>query len=381
MDFPEDISLHLFRYDSLRNARRLPEAVAVVESIRSVDPESPYILGRLVEALASDPKRKDEAVSMFLTIAFAETEPSTWPVDYAWKAIQQAHLEQSAYLEALNHFRSGLRPTLRGFFVLASHAAGQGTNEKRVRQPIWRNWFPGAGASELSNLLETLDTVPWPKEGYRGILLKQLCDLGYARSVVRYWKRNRVAFEGDVESWAEVSRAFIKLKRKREAGKLLKPWRQRPGVPMWVVGNYMLCLSALRRKPLQEARSSCRDALVGLRHDHCAKYLAHREAEACALLGDHKAFGEIWSERRSYFDGKLADPEWFEPKLKYLLAKLPIMGRALDADDLSNYRRLAWGLRWRRLVLGTGVKKIRWRWWWLLWFWFAWQVIALLRHA
>jgi len=60
-DLPERVSLHLARYDSLRANRRAREAALVLAAIRPVDPDSPYVLARLVEVLA-DENNKDEAV-------------------------------------------------------------------------------------------------------------------------------------------------------------------------------------------------------------------------------------------------------------------------------------------------------------------------------
>ena len=42
-DFPEEVSLHLHRYDSLLSTGRPAEAAEVLETIRPIDPESPYV--------------------------------------------------------------------------------------------------------------------------------------------------------------------------------------------------------------------------------------------------------------------------------------------------------------------------------------------------
>jgi len=122
-DFPEDVPLHLLRYDSLQAGKRFLEAATVLEVVRPISQENPYFLARLVEVLARDPKQKDQIIESLMRIFFAETEESIWPADYAWKAMQSAHLEESAYQKTLSLFRQGSRPTLRALSILASHAA------------------------------------------------------------------------------------------------------------------------------------------------------------------------------------------------------------------------------------------------------------------
>ena len=383
-DFPEDIPLHLLRYDSLLNGKRLPEAAAVLEIIRPISRENPYFLARFVEVLARDPKQKDQAIDSLMRIFFAETEESTWPVDYAWKAIQTAHLEEIARQKTFNLFRQGSCPTLRTLFVLVSYAASLDRTEMRKLQPRWRSWLPDRGTREVLALLKILDAATWSKERYRASLLKQLCDAGYSRLVVRYWKRSKHVVEADVDSWAQTGRALVNLNRKSDARKLLWRWRERTGVGMWTIANYVLCLSALHPKRLREMFSTCRDGLAGLPHDQCAKYLVHRQAEACALLGDTNAFRETYSAYRNYFNGKLETGEWFEVRRKYLLDELPVMARFLEENNLGKYSRKLWGLRWKRFSQSLKFPKlsrgdIRARWVWIL-LWLLWLLFQFSRN-
>jgi hypothetical protein len=224
--------------------------------------------------------------------------------------------------------------------------------------------------------MKILDAAVWSKERYRASLLKQLCDAGYSRLVVRYWKKSKDVVEADVDSWAQTGRALVNLNRKSDARKLLRRWRERTGVGMWTIANYVLCLSALHPKQLREMFSTCRDGLAGLPHDQCAKYLVHRQAEACALLGDTNAFRETYSAYQNYFNGKLETGEWFEVRRKYLLDDLPVMARFLEENNLGKYSRKLWGLRWKRFSespkfskLNRSDIKVRWVWilLWLLW--------------
>ena len=147
---------------------------------------------------------------------------------------------------------------------------------------------------------------------------------------------------------------------------------------MWAVANYVNTFAGLGAKQLAEVRSSCRDALTGLPHDHCAKYLVHRLAESCALLDDEKGLLETWKEYRSYFDGKLEKAEWFAARRRYLLADVLILARALEGNDRKMYKKMLRGLRWKELtgklqLANTSGKNtsVRWgsnlRWWWIIW--------------
>jgi tetratricopeptide (TPR) repeat protein len=383
LDFPEDVPLHLLRYDSLRNGERLPEAAAVLEFIRPIDPESPYLLARYIEVLSGDQNKKGQVVESLLRIFFAQTEESVWPANYGWTAVQKANWEGDVYQRALSLLKQGSRPTPQALSILASHAAQRSGPAKRTLQPRWRSWLPDNGARELVTLLEIIDLTSWSKGRYRASLLKQLCDVGYSRLVVRYWRKNRTLVETDVDSWAETARALVNLNRKSDVRRLLAQWRERTGVGMWVVTNYVMCLSALRPKQLREMLSSCRDALAGLPHDHCAKFLAHLQAEACALIGDRKALAETWNDYRSYFDGKLEKGEWFHSRRKHLLADVPIIARALRDNDLPLYRRMLWSLRWKQFTVEVQLTKlggvrINRGWWWIVWALF-WLVFLFFR--
>jgi tetratricopeptide (TPR) repeat protein len=383
-DFPEDVSLHLVRYDSLRNANRLEDAAAVLEVIRPFDPESPYVLARFVEVIAGDQKEQERTIDSTLRIFFAEADENPWPADYAWKAIKAAHLEELVYLRARDLFRQGSHPTAPAISILASFAVERGKTVKLNLQPLWRRWFPDPGGRELLFFLKILDSMSWPTEPHRAILIRQLCDFGYAPRVVAYWKKNKMKVEAGVESWAQVGRALVILKRKPKARKLLAHWRERTGVGMWVLANYVICLSALRSKQLRETVSTCRDALSGLPHNQCAKFLVHRQAEAAILLGDTKTFTESYDEHKSYFNGKLEKGEWFETKRKYLMTDLPYMARWLQENNIAKYKRGVWSLRWKRISDASALtrtigKRFKLRWVWII-IWLIWMLSLIIQN-
>jgi predicted Zn-dependent protease len=385
-DFPEDVSLHLLRYDSLHRAQRTAEAAVVLDLIRPIDPESPYILARLVEVLA-EKQQKEKAVDALLRVFFAETEESTWPATYAWNVVKNARFEEDAYRRARGLLEKKERPTPRALSIMASHAMQRGRSPKRTVQPPVRAWFPDAGAREVLALLGLVDAVPRIAGRYRAILFRQLSDFGYQQLVVKDWKKHKDGVEADADTWSETARALVALKRTKQARQFLAQWRERAGVGMWVVANYVMCFSALRKKELQEIFSSCRDALAGLPHDHCAKYLVHLEAEACALLGDRNGFLKTWNEHREYFDGKVEDNEWFESKRRHLLTDLPTMARFLEQNEERLYRKAERSLRWKHRfslpqIQGSSQKKgnANLRWWWIV-IVLLWLLMLLLRNS
>jgi predicted Zn-dependent protease len=376
-DFPEELSPHLIRYDQLREAERWPEATEVLEQIRGIFPDSPYVLARWVEVLAHNHER-EKAIAALTSLFFAEAEPSVWPPNYAWDALKAQNYELTAYQEVVAELKKGRRPTRRSTALLADYAIEKWGIKERTRQPWFRTWFPHRGAREVLTLMKILDQRETTQSVHRAAILSRLSNFGYERLVVRYWKKHRREVEGGLETWSETIRALTGLKRYHQVRKLFSGWQQRPGVGMWVVTNYVMSLTGVGRKVLAEIRATCRAALTGLHHDHCARYLAYREAEACALLGDTQGFSECWHRYKEYFDGKLEKGEWFEDKRRYLLADLPVLARYLADGNKKDYKRQLSTLRWERIrprASAATVDKIQWRHIW----WIAWLVFLLSR--
>jgi tetratricopeptide (TPR) repeat protein len=391
-DFPEDVPLHLERYDSLRTEDRVSESRELLDVIRPLDPDSPYVLARLAEVLAEQNK-KDEAIENLLRVWFAEVEESSWPADHAWEAMRKADLDDEAYRRARRLLDEGSRPTPKALSLMATHAMHRENAGKKTRQPFWRTWFPGAGAREVLSLLERVDRSVWSEGRYRAELLRHLCDSGYRRSVISYWKKNRTLVEADVGPWSQVGRVLVDLGRKREARDLLSDWRKRSGVAMWAVTNYVLSFSRISRKNSQAVLSVCTDALVGLPHDHCAKFLAHVAAEMCAVRGDVEAFRAAWTRNRNYFSRELENSEWFETSRRHLLDDIPDMARLLEKDQLKQFRNACRKLRWKQIVSplldnngmnnlslgGQSGKAVRLRWWyWFILLWFLFQFLRIV---
>ena len=234
------------------------------------------------------------------------------------------------------------------------------------------------------SLLELADRSPWIDGSYRAKALDRLNGVGHYRLVIKYWRKHRAEVEADVSTWSETGRALASLRRTSEARKLLSSWRSRRGVSMYVVANYVGCFSAVWPSDLKQIVATCGDALRDLPHDHCARYLAHVKAEACALLGDKRGLLETWNQYRSYFDCKENANEWFEQRRRPLLTDIPMLVRFLEQNQLGLYRKTVWGLRWRHISSSLGwrrrvIKSLPIPWW--AWAIIIWIVIQLFRNS
>jgi len=382
-DFPNEIPLHLHRYDLLRAAKRDAEADAVLNSVQPSGPDNPYYMARLAEVRTRE-KKADEAIALMQRIFYAEVEASTWPADHAWEALKRSQFVDKAYQEARRALEQQRRPTRRAFFILCSFALERDFTQKKIPQSQWDTWFPDRGVKELLSLLDLADRTRWIDGGYRALALDRLNHVGHYRLVVRYWKKHKAEVQADISTWSEAGRALASLKHNREASTLLSSWRGRRGVAMWVVANYVGCLSAIWPSGLKEIAAASRDALRDLPHDHCARYLAHVNAEACALLGDKQGLREIWNQYRSYFDCEAKKDEWFEPRRRPLLTEIPELVGFLEQNRDLKYRWAVLRMRWRPIARYLNprrrlIRSIPIPWWTLLIL--AWTLIQLVRNS
>ena len=382
-DFPEEFSLHFHRYDLLQDAKRVDEARAILNAFQPSDPNDPYYLARLVEVRAQEGKLH-EAMRLTQDIFYAEAENSAWPADYAWEALKKNRMIERAYEEACRSLEKQRRPTPEAFSILCSQALESAGTQQRIPQTLWSSCFPERGVKELLRLLSLADGSAWADPVYRAIALNRLNGVGHYRLVRNYWKKHRSEVETDVRTWSQIGRALVSMKRRREARELLSSWRHRKGVSMWMIANYISCLSALSKNDLREIVSSSGDALRDLPHDHCARYLAHVRAESYALLGNTEGLLNTWTQYRTYFDCKEASNEWFEDKRRPLLTDVPMLVRFLEQKQYGLYRRTVRRLQWQYMVgsllkTRTRTQAIRIPWWtWLIFFWILMQFLTVL---
>src|SRR5262249_45849245 len=157
----------------------------------------------------------------------------------AWDAIKNANVQEQAYQAAKKLLLEGSRPTPYSLSIMASYALERGKTAKRTLQPHWRTVFPDAGAREVLLLLKAVDSAPWVEGYYRAELLKHFVEVGYHRLVIKYWKDHRQQVEAEVDCWSQVGRALVGANHWAEARILFAGWRDRVGIGMWMVANYL----------------------------------------------------------------------------------------------------------------------------------------------
>jgi len=181
-------------------------------------------------------------------------------------------------------------------------------------------------------------------------LLSQLNKSGYSELALACWNRMRAnGLESNTDAWAQAGRALVNLRKHKAARELMRDWRTRKGVGMWVLTNYIACCSRIRRDQLNEVIGTCRDALALLPHDHCARFMAYMEAEALVLAGDKHGLMTAWIKYSRFFEGMPDKSEFFPQGQRYLIHELPdAVQLHKDGKNLS-YSMLLWKMRWQRL--------------------------------
>ena len=297
-DFPEDVSLHLRRYDSLESDNRREEAATVLAAVRNISPDDPFMLARYVEVLLRSDK-KTEAVETGVRICLLPAHESVWPVDRVWELFAGAALDGKLNDHLYEHLKLAQKPARRAFGKMCAYAMK--SEIKQRSQPWIRIWFPRGGARNMMTLFDSVNRLSSEAGNYRSDIYATLCEYGYQRLVRRCWNKEGGAVPVGVEEWAQVGRALVGAKFYSQARQYFRNWRQRTGVAMWMVTNYTLCLSRFNQAQLREVFESSRGALSSLPHDHCGRYLAHVHAESCALRGDSQSLLSVWNTYREYF--------------------------------------------------------------------------------
>jgi tetratricopeptide (TPR) repeat protein len=346
-DFPEDVPLHLHRYDSLRDVKRWEEATVTLGRVAEIADDDVYFTARLADVKCHE-GRFDEALESALSVSFAPVEHSVWPVNRVWEVFGAAEKEDDLAQALRAKLKEGSQPTRRAIARYVEYLLDQeraGGFLKLLRQTrihhVTRN---------ILSLTKVVMSSSWRSEFHTADLFAILNTRRYPRLVIQLW--NELYGDGsnaDSEAWAEAGRAMATRGQYRLARDLFRDWRSRRGVRMWSLANYMQSLSRFRKSNLNEVIATCRDALANLTHDHCARYLTCMQAEACALVGDKEGLLAVWCDRRGYFGGELKKSEYFNASEKHLIHDIPEMVEALQRDDAKVYRKLLRRLRFQRL--------------------------------
>jgi tetratricopeptide (TPR) repeat protein len=345
-DFPEDVDLHLRRFDSLQGAGHPADAASVLRRINSIAADNVYFLARLAHVECQE-KKFGGALEHALTVCFAATEPSPWPADQVWEHLHKAGMSGALSEQFLARLRDGARPTRRALV----HYADRILDQRAVPLvPKWiRNSWLNHSTRQVTKLTRLLEQSKWLEGIYVADMMSVLNRRHYQRLALSWWNRLRAkGLESNSDVWAQAGRSMVNLGKKRAAKQLLKDWRTRTGIGMWVLANYLLCLSRLRSDDLKEVIATCRGALAGLPHDHCARYLAYMEAEACVLAGDKPRLIDASNRYARYFEGLPDKEDFFPTQQRYLVHEILDAVRLVQEQDNSGFRRLQWKLRLQR---------------------------------
>ena len=313
----------------------------MIDAIHRFDPDDLYILARQVELLARESDKKP-AIDAALQVCFGAVEESTWPADKVWDVAQEKEFADELLQAFQLRVDNGERPMPHGFQRMVSHMMHKET--KRTLQSWWATFYPGEGARKFPRLLQQFARDDNDDSIYRGAIYRLLCDYGYYRLALRLFAKHQPS-RLSAEEWAQIGRAYSGAEQRKKGREFMRDWRERPGVEMWLVANYISCLSRPNREQLAERWSSCHDALAGLPHDHCAKYIAHLEAEAAALRRDHVSLLDCWKTQRQYFDEVVERGEFFAPKDQHLLTEIPRLVRYIEEGRGIRATLLTWKLR------------------------------------
>jgi len=346
-DFPEEVPLHLHRFDSLLESGRADEAASVLRRVVPIAADNVFVQARLVQVDVREGKHGD-ALKQALDVCFAPAEQSPWPVNHVWEQMRAGGMEAQFAEKFLARMREGGRPTRRS---LARDAGSILDRASASAGPKWlRNSVLSHTYRQLTRLLRIAERSSWFDGLYAADLMAVLNKGNYHRLTLACWNRMQAkGVELDTGAWAQAGRALLNLRRRGAARRLLQDWRSRTGVEMWMLSNYVLCISRLSRERLDEVIATCRDALALLAHDHCARYLACMGAEALAMAGDREGLLVFWQKYARYFEGLPARGEFFPQSQRYLLYDLPVSVRLLQQNDGPGYRRTIWTMWLKRL--------------------------------
>ena len=356
-DFPEDVSLHLSRYDSLVEEGRLSDAAAVLQLIAATAGNNVYFLARLV-AVECREKKLSEALDHALTVCFAKTEESLWATNQVWDQMGNAGMTEKLSVRFDLRLQEGAQPARRALVLYAEHIL---SSKSGPRIPSWlrRSWLNEA-TRRIKSLLLLVEGSSWEEGAELADLMSVLNRNNYRRLVIACWNRMRdKGLNANTDAWAQAGLAMINYGRKRTARRVMQDWRARTGIGMWMLSNYLLCVPRLRQTDLKEVIVTCEDGLTRLPHDHCARYLAYMEAEAYALIGDNPGLTAAWAKYTRYFEGVPEKGEYFPVWQEYLRADLPTLVSLLGLPGRPGYRRITWKLRFQRVWNPTTRKRCR----------------------
>jgi tetratricopeptide (TPR) repeat protein len=204
-DFPENVPLHLHRYDSLRDTKRWEDATSTLERVAPIAGEDVYFMARLADVRCHE-ERFNEALEYALKVCFAPVELSLWPVNHIWEVFEAATKEESLAERFRARLNEGPQPTRRALCRYAEYlveGAPSPLATKLIRQTRLNHV-----TRKIISLMKAVEGSSWQGDFHAADLFAILSTHQYPRLVIRFWKRMcNQGLDGDSDSWAEAGRA------------------------------------------------------------------------------------------------------------------------------------------------------------------------------
>jgi tetratricopeptide (TPR) repeat protein len=299
-DFPREETVHLWRFDSLRERGDWNRAAEVLAEIEKFAPQSAYVLARKVQFLAHSGDEKAAIQAAMTVWQLPHGKGDTWPDETAWRGLADARWAKPAAQALLDKLLEGGHIRLQAFRHLVQEIL-----LVRWRLPVTVSLHPdywakrGRQARRLRQLLGFLDGVPWDAGIEKAIVLDIIRSLGRRRLALRYWRSHKDACRRQTDVWQQMGSILCseRFSDRRRARVWLSDWREHQGVEMWAVANYSLSLRKFPRdifcrEHLDELYATSRDVLERLPHDSTARYHAATLCEAAIRLGRQAEFLE-----------------------------------------------------------------------------------------
>jgi tetratricopeptide (TPR) repeat protein len=197
-DFPEDVALHLHRYDSLRDAKRREEANLTLERVAPVADEDVYFLTRLADVRCFE-ERFDEALECAMKVCFAPLEHSVWPVNRLWEIIGETGREKKLAEKFRTKLDAGEQPTRRALSRYLEDLIPGESAETLLQTKLIRQTRLNPLTRKIISLMKVVDNTSWRGEFHAADLFAILNRHQYSHLVIHFWK-GICSSQGDGES-------------------------------------------------------------------------------------------------------------------------------------------------------------------------------------